>query len=290
VTDHRLLRSLEIVLVPAVLLFSGCLSTDDGSGSNERSDSDRDVQRDVAAYDTANDESDAWPPNDLGRLDTGSDGGTDAGFDATDVTAEPDTTTVEDVRTEPDTGPMDPLSCSLVDFSYGPIWDGAVDSPTTGSEPSPMTGITEAHNAVRRFIGVPDLSWSSSLATSSQTWADYLADNQSCGLMHDPNNDYGENLYAYSTSGTLDVTPQDVVGGWSCEREDWDNDAMTCQGVSGFSGSTRSCGHYTQVVWDDTTQVGCAVATCNSGGFNSIVWVCRYSPPGNWIGERPYGD
>jgi PadR family transcriptional regulator len=49
----------------------------------------------------------------------------------------------------------------------------------------------------------------------------------------------------------------------------------SCRGV---------CGHYTQIVWSNTREVGCGVARDS----NREVWVCNYNPPGNWIGERPY--
>jgi hypothetical protein len=42
----------------------------------------------------------------------------------------------------------------------------------------------------------------------------------------------------------------------------------------GFSMQT---GHFTQVVWRETTQMGCATATCR--GMD--IWVCEYDPPGN---------
>jgi hypothetical protein len=38
------------------------------------------------------------------------------------------------------------------------------------------------------------------------------------------------------------------------------------------------------LVWNNTREVGCAVAS----EPGREVWVCNYDPPGNWIGERPY--
>ena len=39
--------------------------------------------------------------------------------------------------------------------------------------------------------------------------------------------------------------------------------------------------HYTQIIWPDTREVGCALATVN--GRDALV--CRYSPPGNIFGQ-----
>jgi len=44
------------------------------------------------------------------------------------------------------------------------------------------------------------------------------------------------------------------------------------------------CGHYTQIVWRDTKELGCGVAR----GGDREIWVCDYSPPGNYQGRLPY--
>ena len=67
----------------------------------------------------------------------------------------------------------------------------------------------------------------------------------------------------------------EVVGYWAAEARDYSYRANTCRGM---------CGHYTQLVWNDTREVGCAVAS----EPGREVWVCNYDPPGNWVGERPY--
>ena len=46
-------------------------------------------------------------------------------------------------------------------------------------------------------------------------------------------------------------------------------------------------GHFTQVVWAGTENLGCAVSTCPEGGPDPgrKIYVCNYDPPGNWRGE-----
>jgi hypothetical protein len=43
-------------------------------------------------------------------------------------------------------------------------------------------------------------------------------------------------------------------------------------------------GHYTQLVWRATTQVGCASASSE----REDILVCRYAEAGNYRGERPF--
>jgi pathogenesis-related protein 1 len=127
-----------------------------------------------------------------------------------------------------------------------------------------------AHNAVRARLGIAPLSWSDRLAARSQDWADILvARNQ---FSHRPNSTYGENLFEL-TGAT--ASPEQVVNAWAAESRDYDYSSNSCRGV---------CGHYTQIIWGRTKEVGCAVARA---GVREV-WVCNYDPPGNLAGKRPY--
>jgi hypothetical protein len=49
------------------------------------------------------------------------------------------------------------------------------------------------------------------------------------------------------------------------------------------SGDVERVGHYTQMIWRASRQVGCATAV----GAREEFLVCRYSEAGNVYGERP---
>ncbi len=53
------------------------------------------------------------------------------------------------------------------------------------------------------------------------------------------------------------------------------------------SGNGNVVGHYTQVVWQKTTKVGCGQAESETDRPGSYV-VCRYHIAGNMVGEKPY--
>jgi pathogenesis-related protein 1 len=132
--------------------------------------------------------------------------------------------------------------------------------------------ILRAHNQVRSRVGVPPLAWSNRLAAVAQQWADHLlASNR---FMHRPKLQYGENLFEIQGAS---ATPAQVVADWAAEARDYALSRNACR-------SGAMCGHYTQIVWRSTRQVGCGVAR----KWGREVWVCNYDPPGNWVGERPY--
>ena len=126
------------------------------------------------------------------------------------------------------------------------------------------------HTEVRARVGVPPLTWSSRLAAVAANWADQLLARRE--FFHRPNSRYGENLF--ETTGAP-AAPEDVIDAWASESRDYDYRSNRCRGV---------CGHFTQIVWRDTKEVGCAVAR----NRDREVWVCNYNPPGNWVGQRPW--
>lgn len=128
----------------------------------------------------------------------------------------------------------------------------------------------EAHNSVRRRVGAPELAWSGRLAAAAQEWARTLIARRQ--FRHSPGVKYGENLYEIRGASAV---PAIVVRAWASEAGNYDYRSNTCRG---------GCGHYTQLVWAATKEVGCGVARERE----REVWVCQYDPPGNITGRRPY--
>lgn len=47
-------------------------------------------------------------------------------------------------------------------------------------------------------------------------------------------------------------------------------------------GYTEATGHFTQLIWKDSTQMGCAKVTCDNAWRQYTI--CEYSPRGNVVG------
>jgi hypothetical protein len=137
--------------------------------------------------------------------------------------------------------------------------------------------ILDAHNKYRAEVGVPPLQWSDSLAASAQQWANYLASTGQ--FKHSGTNGVGENLAEGSPPGSFTVTQ--LVDIWGAEKQYFTRGIFP--NVSS-TGNWEAVGHYTQMVWRNTTQVGCGVAT----GDGNIVLVGQYTPQGNVNGESVY--
>lgn len=132
-----------------------------------------------------------------------------------------------------------------------------------------MQEVLDRHNLYRCMHDVPAMVWSDAIAANAQSWATETGGD----MRHSSSNSregidghwmLGENL----AKGITDAGAVDMF---------YDEIKSTPGGngkVTAFSGST---GHYTQVVWKDSTSLGCAV--------NGDLLVCQYGPSGNVQGQ-----
>jgi len=158
------------------------------------------------------------------------------------------------------------------------------------AEPAKFSGLVASHNKVRAKHGLSPLQWSNQLAGYAQQWANELSNNQNCAMLHRPNfgsfkQRFGENLFWASPEEWSDgiiklqqFSAPDIVKAWAEEENFYNYNTNQCQ-------KGEDCGHYTQMVWRESRNVGCAIAICKN---KAQIWACNYDPPGNYIGEKPY--
>lgn len=128
----------------------------------------------------------------------------------------------------------------------------------------------KAHNEYRAKHGVPPLVLNQVMCKMSQTWADTLSKKKT--LEHSKNSDYGENIYCVSSTGDISITGDQPVTHW------YDEIKIHKFGVEP---ETSESGHFTQVLWKESRELGVAFAKLN----NRIVVVANYYPAGNIIGR-----
>ena len=142
--------------------------------------------------------------------------------------------------------------------------------------------VLREHNIYRSQVQMPALKYGRAEADSALKWAQDL-ESRNCPLEHSSaqfRSWYGENLYA-QWSSWLDLSVSSAVRAWGSEKVDYDAKSNSCA-------LGKVCGHYTQIVWRATTQVGCARAKCSSSGQQTEILVCQYNPAGNYQGIAPY--
>ena len=136
---------------------------------------------------------------------------------------------------------------------------------------------------------LPPLTWDPTIASFAQNYS------AQCTWAHNPNRgSYGENIFASYTSGSGVASMTDAVNDWAAEEQYYDIADNTCN-TANPPNEAQTCGHYTQLVWADTTTVGCGKTYCTTGspfkGAPTPNWtfvVCDYNPEGNFNGNRPY--
>ncbi|MEO7787879.1 MAG: CAP domain-containing protein [Sphingomicrobium sp.] len=140
------------------------------------------------------------------------------------------------------------------------------------------TRLLAAQNRERAALGVPPLKWNPALAVGAQSWAKHLA--RTGRFEHSPDDPAaepeGENLWAGSVG---QYPPESMIGLWIAEKRDFKPGVFP---NNSRSGRVESVSHYTQLVWADTHEVGCALER----GTSEDILVCRYAQAGNVIGGR----
>ena len=160
------------------------------------------------------------------------------------------------------------------------------------TEPKQFKGIVHLHNDVRAIRSQAPLKWSNDLAQYASKWVNHLASTQNCTMVHRPNKGksvfkqvHGENLFwaspEFFSDGRIQlqaINASHIFKAWAEEENYYNYQTNTCQ-------ANEKCGHFTQIVWHESKEVGCAMAICSD---KSQIWACNYAPRGNYIGEWPY--
>jgi Cysteine-rich secretory protein family len=141
--------------------------------------------------------------------------------------------------------------------------------------------ILDIHNKARAEVGVAPLVWNCKLADYAQRWVNKDVWNHSSNQELSqiiPGSRSGENLAvaAPATQPIATIGPLD----WLAEKKFWNNKAGQCK-------AGKVCTHYTQVVWQKTTQIGCGLnrksnAMGSQWSQNALYLSCIYNPAGNF--------
>ena len=141
-----------------------------------------------------------------------------------------------------------------------PDWDEIKEGVELNNQLEPWQEIIlNVHNELRAQHGAPPLTWNSELADYALVHTDQCIFEHSRGP-------FGENLALGHRP------PENGVLAWYNEIEYYN------YAQPGFSMDT---GHFTQLVWAKTAQLGCALVDCKTPKLKGIYLTCEYFPPGN---------
>ena len=129
------------------------------------------------------------------------------------------------------------------------------------------------------------MMWDEELAQTAQAYSRKCIYEHSNGIKTSKFSKTSENLYISGPEMSSEVFLKNGIEHWENEKNDYNFTSNTCTDV---------CGHYIQLVWDDTYAVGCGITTCRDIAVKGETWelgqllVCHYGPDGNKNNRRPY--
>jgi len=163
-----------------------------------------------------------------------------------------------------------------------------LSGPTIQPTPAPTampsdveTWALAMHNKLRcKHCETPILTWSAQLASQAAACAASCPTGHTCDRKG-----AGENLYWKGASN---------AGAFRENQTAWDEGILAWYDeINDYSYATHKIrdnaigtmvGHFTQIVWRESTQIGCAMnLKCNNmfGGMKNTAMVCHYAPAGN---------
>ncbi len=126
------------------------------------------------------------------------------------------------------------------------------------------------HNFFRSIVGAKKIIWSKTLENDALVLADKIAQKP---ISYTNDFDYGLNLYKSS----IRPKPELIVKTWADEQIYYNGNTISQKGLLVYQ-------HYTQIIWKQTTTLGCAMSKTKAGTY---IVVCFYNPKGNTLGEKP---
>lgn len=159
------------------------------------------------------------------------------------------------------------------------LWWSAHSIGQSTSSPIDVGRVLVRVNAYRNAHRAPDVTWSASLARAAQDWSDRMA--KTGVFAHgdaSERNGRGENLaMLYRSSFDPTTAVASAVDLW------YDEASSYSFADPGFDPYT---GHFTQLVWVSTRQIGAGAAWTNGSRFAYVTM--QFDPPGNAGGPSEY--
>jgi len=135
------------------------------------------------------------------------------------------------------------------------------------------------------------MHWNDELAAVAQRWADQ------CTFGHDDDRNKCDGTYvgqnAYSAWNSQESTWDELMENMGNSVQAWYDEVAS----PGFPNTdinpfvfSYGAGHYTQVVWAESAEVGCGMTYYDDDGWWATLIVCNYAVGGNMVGGTMYTE